>query len=56
MPRDGDVPRGGGGSGALNVLGGPLATCSTAPMTGWYGDGCCNTDAQDHGLHTCARS
>jgi len=37
---------------ARNVLGGPLQTCSTEPMTGWYRDGCCNTDAQDHGLHT----
>jgi uncharacterized protein (DUF2237 family) len=37
---------------ALNVLGSPLATCSTSPMTGWHRDGCCNTDAQDRGLHT----
>jgi len=51
MPRDGDVPRGGGGA-ARNVLGGPLAVCSVAPMTGWFRDGCCNTDAADHGLHT----
>jgi uncharacterized protein (DUF2237 family) len=21
-------------------------------MTGWFRDGCCNTDARDHGLHT----
>jgi uncharacterized protein (DUF2237 family) len=34
------------------VLGGPLAPCSTEPMTGWFRDGCCNTDARDHGLHT----
>lgn len=54
MPRDGDVPRGGSGSGggALNVLGGPLGTCSIAPMTGWFRDGCCNTNVQDQGLHT----
>lgn len=37
---------------ARNVLGGPLALCSTDPMTGWQRDGCCNTDDLDHGLHT----
>jgi hypothetical protein len=37
---------------ARNVLGGPLATCGTNPVTGWFRDGCCNTDAQDRGLHT----
>ena len=37
---------------ARNVLGGPLATCSTDPLTGWRRDGCCNTDANDHGVHT----
>lgn len=35
-----------------NVLGGPLDTCSTEPLTGWYRDGCCNTDGTDRGLHT----
>jgi len=35
-----------------NVLGGPLETCSTDPMTGWYRDGCCNTDEHDRGSHT----
>jgi len=35
-----------------NVLGGPLDTCSTDPMTGWYRDGCCNTDEHDRGSHT----
>lgn len=34
-----------------NVLGGSLATCSKAPVTGWFRDGCCATDASDHGLH-----
>ena len=39
-----------------NVLGGMLASCSLDPLTGWYRDGCCNTDAHDHGSHTvCAR-
>ena len=36
---------------AKNVLGGELQTCSTDPMTGFYRDGCCNTGAQDVGLH-----
>ena len=35
-----------------NVLGGTLETCSLEPLTGWHRDGCCNTDARDHGLHT----
>lgn len=29
-----------------NVLGGPLALCSTLPRTGFFRDGCCNTDAE----------
>ena len=37
---------------SLNVLGGTLETCSTAPMTGFFRDGCCNTGPQDRGLHT----
>ena len=37
---------------ALNVLGGPLALCSTQPLTGWRRDGCCNTDDSDQGSHT----
>ena len=36
----------------LNVLGGPLRTCSTNPITGFLRDGCCNTNDQDHGSHT----
>jgi len=41
---------------SLNVLGLPLKKCSTDPMTGWYRDGCCNTDQHDRGSHTvCAR-
>ena len=41
---------------ALNVLGDELLTCSTSPMTGFYRDGCCNTDLQDAGTHTvCAQ-
>ena len=41
---------------SLNVLGLPLKSCSTSPMTGWYRDGCCNTDKNDRGSHTiCAQ-
>ena len=41
---------------SFNVLGTPLKPCSTDPVTGWFRDGCCNTDAQDRGSHTvCAR-
>jgi len=39
-----------------NVLGGALAVCSTSPLTGFYRDGCCNTAAEDVGIHVvCAR-
>lgn len=37
---------------AKNVLGGELESCSTDPMTGFYRDGCCNTGAEDVGVHT----
>lgn len=41
---------------ALNVLGEPLQACSYDPLTGYFRDGCCNTDANDHGTHVvCAR-
>ena len=41
---------------SLNVLGTPLKPCSRSPKTGWFRDGCCNTDDRDHGSHTvCAR-
>jgi len=39
------------GMGASNVLGGPLETCGTSPMTGFFRDGCCNTNSEDVGLH-----
>ena len=39
-----------------NVLGERLEDCSHKPLTGWYRDGCCNTDEEDAGLHTvCAK-
>jgi len=37
---------------SINVLGGVLEPCSTRPVTGFYRDGCCNTGADDIGLHT----
>jgi len=41
---------------ALNVLGTELEPCSLDPLTGFFRDGCCNTDPQDRGLHVvCAR-
>jgi len=41
---------------ARNVLGTPLGTCCTDPMTGFYRDGCCNTGAGDMGAHVvCAQ-
>jgi uncharacterized protein (DUF2237 family) len=40
----------------LNVLGGPLATCSNRPVTGFFRTGCCETSYEDQGSHTvCAR-
>ena len=35
----------------LNVLGRPLQPCGTDPVTGYFRDGCCRTDASDRGLH-----
>ena len=35
-----------------NVLGGELVPCSFDPLTGFYRDGCCNTGADDYGVHT----
>jgi uncharacterized protein (DUF2237 family) len=41
---------------AKNVLGGPLETCSTQPLTGYFRDGCCSTGPTDHGKHiVCAQ-
>lgn len=37
---------------AINVLDGPLESCSTDPMTGFFRDGHCNTCAADQGSHT----
>jgi uncharacterized protein (DUF2237 family) len=37
---------------SVNVLGEPLEPCATAPLTGFFRDGCCNTGPMDRGLHT----
>ena len=36
---------------AKNVLGTELQTCSVDPLTGFYRTGCCDTGADDLGLH-----
>jgi uncharacterized protein (DUF2237 family) len=39
-----------------NVLGSELADCSLDPLTGFYRTGCCDTGADDAGVHVvCAR-
>ena len=41
---------------ARNVLGSALVPCSHDPLTGFYRDGCCTTDAHDAGSHVvCAK-
>ncbi|MEB3335192.1 MAG: DUF2237 domain-containing protein [Cyanobacteriota bacterium] len=34
------------------MLGEPLAVCGCEPMTGWFRDGSCRTNAADLGQHT----
>jgi uncharacterized protein (DUF2237 family) len=35
-----------------NIFGQPLIACSHEPLTGYFRDGCCNTDNTDQGVHT----
>ena len=35
-----------------NIFGQPLIECSISPLTGYFRDGCCNTDKTDVGIHT----
>lgn len=35
-----------------NIFGQPLIACSTNPLTGYFRDGCCNSDNTDAGVHT----
>ena len=37
---------------SINVLGTALQSCSTAPMTGFFRNGACDTCAEDAGSHT----
>lgn len=37
---------------SVNVLGGTLEPCSTAPLTGFFRNGTCDTCTEDHGSHT----
>jgi len=37
---------------ANNVFGESLMECGTEPMTGFYRDGCCNSDEDDAGIHS----
>lgn len=40
----------------MNVLGTELIACSYDPLTGYFRDGCCNTQADDLGSHViCAK-
>jgi len=34
-----------------NVFGDDLKECSVKPLTGYFRDGCCNTNSSDLGLH-----
>ena len=43
-PRQPEPPR--------NVFGEPLLACSSAPVTGFFRNGCCDTSAEDVGSHT----
>ena len=52
MPLDDASWNDGGRQTPRNVLGGPLAACSTKPLTGFYRDGCCRTGMDDHGNHS----
>ncbi len=39
-----------------NIFGEELEDCSHQPLTGWFRDGCCNTNDADEGIHTvCAK-
>ena len=35
-----------------NIFGDPLITCSDKPLTGYFRNGCCDTDETDLGMHT----
>jgi len=35
-----------------NIFGDPLIICSQEPLTGYFRNGCCDTDDTDLGMHT----
>ena len=39
-------------SNQMNIHGRPLELCSQDPLTGFFRNGCCDTDSHDRGLHT----
>ena len=39
-------------SSQMNIHGRPLELCSQDPLTGFFRNGCCDTDNHDRGLHT----
>ena len=39
-------------SSQMNIHGRPLELCSQDPLTGFFRNGCCDTDNHDLGLHT----
>jgi uncharacterized protein len=52
MLRDDSGNGGGRPSAPRNVLGDRLDVCSMMPKTGFFRDGCCNTNPEDLGSHT----
>ena len=35
-----------------NIFGDPILECSKSPLTGYFRNGCCDTDESDFGMHT----
>ncbi len=35
-----------------NIFGDPITECSKSPLTGYFRNGCCDTDESDLGMHT----
>ena len=56
MLRDDSGNGGGRPSSPRNVLGDRLDVCSMEPKTGFFRDGCCNTNGEDVGSHASAPS
>jgi uncharacterized protein (DUF2237 family) len=50
-PKTADLPKAAVQAAAKSVLGAPLASCGTAPLTGWFRDGRCDTGPTDSGVH-----